>query len=171
MIITQLSTYWDLLHISGAPYLSYLLPAISRSLLGLLAMSHQLWDTAGSASATWPRNALWVVKQGNQRSHLTSFQSLRYHPPSLLNVQCLENCYFIYFVVSGRRINLFPITPIWPESKVIFYFKHNKHTCFIIFSDNSNTCTLWKSIFLLLFLPDLVWCLVSLCAWLFLITL
>lgn len=99
---------------------------------------------------TWPRNALWEVSQGNQRSHLTSFQSFRDHHSSLPNGQCLKNCCFIYFacflVVLGRRVNLFPVTPIWPESKVIFYFKHNKHTCFITFSDNSNTCNLCRSV-------------------------
>lgn len=44
---------------------------------------------------------------------------------------------------------LFPITPFWPESEVIFYFKPNKHLCFNTFSDNSNIRSLGRSVSLI----------------------
>lgn len=62
----------------------------------------------------------WKLRQW--RAHLISFLTLRIS--SLPDVQCLENCHFLYFVcffvgvVSYWRINLVSVIPYWSEAEV-----------------------------------------------------
>lgn len=154
LIINQLSTHWDPRYISGSLYLSPLLLANSSHLFYWThSYVSSTWDSQTLSqfyiSAPWSRNVLQEVSQSNQRAHLTHFQSFKDHYPSLLMYKDLKTVVsFIlsFFIVTGRRVNLFPITPMWPELEVIFYFKHNEHACFITFSDNSNTCSFWRSV-------------------------
>lgn len=101
----------------------------------------------------WPRNALRIGSQSNHWAHLVSFQSFRitilhYLIHNVLKTVIsfvLSGGFFV--VVSGRRVNLFPVTPIWPASEVIFYFKHGQHTSFITFLDNPNIYSLFCCLF------------------------
>lgn len=59
----------------------------------------------------------------NHSAHFICFLSIKAHLSTLLDVQCLKNCYFSYFclfffVVSGGRVNLVPVTPSWADTEV-----------------------------------------------------
>lgn len=72
-----------------------------------------------SAEVLPPCSAVWKLGS-NCRAHLVSFLSPR------VTVCCLKiglKTYFLYwvysFVVLGRKVNLVPVTPTWPELDVI----------------------------------------------------
>lgn len=83
--------------------------------------------------APWPSNALQVGSQA-----ITGLISLASNISGVTILHCLRynvlrTVVSIIFVVSGRKVNLFPVIPIWPESKVIFYVKHLNTLVFYIF--------------------------------------
>lgn len=103
------------------------------TLLQLLkeTVGHLLWPVLATTPtfALWHRNLL-RKKDGTIIGIIwLIFPSLWHCLPSLPNVQCLENYYFVYFVffiISGRGVNMIAVIPSWPEAKATgFIFNNN----------------------------------------------
>ena len=133
LICTQLKAWGDLLEISAVFSVKMSMCRDSAlQLLGTLApqmvssVSSTLRDDETQHEfplpALSPGISLQTLSYGNHSAYLVCFLFLRDHYPVVPDVQYLKNlvpCILSAFiVVSGRRVNLFLITPSWLDAEV-----------------------------------------------------
>lgn len=78
-------------------------------------------STGSSLPAAWPKHVLKEGSWGSRRAQLTCLPSLpraAWDPVAEHIVSCILSVFFIFLVVSGRKINLVPVTLCCPKSDI-----------------------------------------------------